>query len=199
MVDGSDDVFVATRRRLRGAAESFIAGPQYRASNTIRLAVRPDGFTGAALPVAVQGTELVWPQGSAPLAGPVRALANAAGLAAGPPTGVYDVVDPLQPDDVLDVDAAAAELVYRSLYAGGHALKKILPEEHPVLWPEHFDVAVTEDEVNYGVSAETRITPGRTPTSVRGPLGPAHSGTPNSGRSIRSVQPLTSTTSRRPS
>jgi hypothetical protein len=22
-----------------------------------------------------------------------------------------------------------------------------------VLWPEHFDVAVTEDEVNYGVSA----------------------------------------------
>jgi hypothetical protein len=27
------------------------------------------------------------------------------------------------------------------------------PGEHPVLWPEHFDVAMTVDEVNYGVSA----------------------------------------------
>jgi hypothetical protein len=43
--------------------------------------------------------------------------------------------------------------MYRSHYAGGHALKTFLPECHPVLWPEHFDVAATEDEVNYGVSA----------------------------------------------
>jgi hypothetical protein len=45
MADGFDDAFVATRRQLRGVAESLIAGPQYRASGTIRLAVRPDGFT----------------------------------------------------------------------------------------------------------------------------------------------------------
>ena len=65
MADGFDEVFVATRRQLRGVAESLIAGPQYRASDTIRLAVRPAGFTGVVLPVSVQGMELRWQQGSA--------------------------------------------------------------------------------------------------------------------------------------
>ena len=41
MADGFDDVYVATRRQLRGVAESLIAGPQYRVSGTIKLAVRP--------------------------------------------------------------------------------------------------------------------------------------------------------------
>ena len=77
---------------------------------------------------------------------------RATGLDVGPPDGVYEIVDPLSADTVLDIDADAAELVHRSLYAGGFALKSALPEQHPVLWPEHFDVAVTEDEVNYGVS-----------------------------------------------
>jgi hypothetical protein len=153
MTDGRDDTYVATRRQLHGVAESLIAGPQYRASGTIRLAVRPDGFTGTVLPVAVHGTELVWPQGSAPLAGPLRDLAEAAGLQAGPPKGAYDSDAPLDPTAVLSVDPSAAVVVYRSLYAGGCALKTLAPEQHPVLWPEHFDVAVTDNEVNYGVSA----------------------------------------------
>ena len=55
MADGFDDVYVDTRRQLRGVAESLIAGPQYRASGTIRLAVRPDGFTGVTIPIAVHG------------------------------------------------------------------------------------------------------------------------------------------------
>ena len=153
MADGFDEVFVATRRQLRGVAESLIAGPQYRASDTIRLAVRPAGFTGVVLPVSVQGMELRWQQGSAPLAGQVSALAEAAGVEFGPPTGVYDIVDPLPSDAVLEIDPVVADLVHRSHYAGGYALKHVLPEQHPVLWPEHFDVAATEDEVNYGVSA----------------------------------------------
>ena len=153
MSDGFDEVYVDTRRQLRGVAESLIAGPQYRASGTIRLAVRPDGFAGVALPLSVHGTELVWPGGAAPLAGPVCALAAAAGVEAAPPDGVYGIVDPLSTDAVVRLDAAAANWVHRSHYAGGHAIKKVLPEAHPVLWPEHFDVAATEDEVNYGVSA----------------------------------------------
>ena len=153
MSDGFDEVYVDTRRQLRGVAESLIAGPQYRASGTIRLAVRPDGFAGVALPLSVHGTELVWPDGAAPFAGPVGALAAAAGVEAAPPDGVYGIVDPLSTDAVVRLDAAAANWVHRSHYAGGHAIKKVLPEAHPVLWPEHFDVAATEDEVNYGVSA----------------------------------------------
>ena len=84
MADGFDDVFVASRRQLRGVAESLIAGPQYRASGTIRLAVRPDGFSCVTVPVGVHGTELVWPQGSAPLVGPVSAIAEAVTQAQGP-------------------------------------------------------------------------------------------------------------------
>jgi hypothetical protein len=86
MSDGFDEVYVDTRRQLRGVAESLIAGPQYRAAGTIRLAVRPDGFAAVAIPLAVHGTELVWPNGAAVLTGPVDALADAAGVD-GRPTG----------------------------------------------------------------------------------------------------------------
>ena len=74
------DPFIATRRQLHAVAENLIAGPQYRAAGTIRLAVRPDGFTGTVLPVSVRGTTLVWPDGAVPLAGPAGAIADAAGL-----------------------------------------------------------------------------------------------------------------------
>ncbi len=147
-----DQTYVTTRRQLRAVAESFVAGPQYRATGTIRLAVRPDGFTAVSIPVAVHGTELVFGEGAAPLAGPVGALAAATGLDVGPPEGLYELEDTLSMDAVLDLDPDAAATVYRSLYAGGFALTNTLPDSHPVLWPEHFDVGVTENEVNYGVS-----------------------------------------------
>jgi len=162
-----DETYVATRRQLRGVAESLIAGPQYRAAGTIRLAVRPDGFAGVAIPLAVHGTQLVWPDGAAALAGPVGTLADAAGVAPGPPDGVYEVLDPLSADAALDVDAAAAVWLYRSHYAGGHAIKNVLPDAHPVLWPEHFDVAASEDEATYGVSAGDDYHP--TPYAYVGP------------------------------
>jgi hypothetical protein len=73
---------------------------------------------------------------------------------------------------VLDIDPAAADLLYRSLYAGGFAIKHALPEQHPVLWPEHFDVAVTEGEVNYGVSAGDDHHP--TPYAYVGPWTARH-------------------------
>jgi hypothetical protein len=145
--------YVRTRRQLRGVAESLIAGPQYRSAGTIRLAVRPDGFAAVTIPVAVHGTELVLPNDAVPLEGPMSLIAEAAGIVAGPPEGVYTLVDALPPDADLRLDAHAAEWVNRSHYAGGYALKTFLPECHPVLWPEHFDVAVTQDEVDYGVSA----------------------------------------------
>jgi hypothetical protein len=82
----------------------------------------------------------------------VRTVADVAGIEAGPPEGVYSIVDPLPPDADLDLDTSAVAFINRSHYSGGHALKHVLPECHPVLWPEHFDVAATVAEVNYGVS-----------------------------------------------
>ena len=165
MSDGFDEVYADTRRQLRGVAESLIAGPQHRASGTIRLAVRPGGFAGVALPLEVRGTDFVSLNGSVPLVGPVSAIA--ADLDPGPPDGVYVIVDPLPADAVLDLDVAATEWIHRSHYAGGHAIKNVLPDQHPVLWPEHFDVAATEDEVNYGVSAGDDYH--RTPYAYVGP------------------------------
>jgi hypothetical protein len=152
-VDDSEARYVSTRRQLRGLAESLIAGPQYRSAGTIRLAVRPDGFVGVELPLAVHGVEFSWLDGSAPLTGTPGDIAAAAGLDYGPPEGVYEIEDALAADAELAVDPVAAELLHRCLYAGGYALKQVLPEGHPVLWPEHFDVAITDREVNFGVSA----------------------------------------------
>ena len=148
-----DETYVGTRRQLRGVAESLIAGPQYRSSGTIRLAVRPDGFAAVAIPLAVHGTELILPNDAVELTGPLSSIAHIAGIDAGPPDGAYEIVDSLQLDTELKLDPEAAEWINRSHYAGGHALKHVLPEQHPVLWPEHFDVAATENEVTYGVSA----------------------------------------------
>jgi hypothetical protein len=167
MADGFDGIYVATRRQLRGIAESLIAGPQYRKAGTIRLAVRPDGFAAVAIPLGVHGTELVLPNDAVELSGPLNSVADLAGLDAGPPEGVYEIVDALPPDAELKLDAEAVEWINRSHYAGDHALKQVLPHEHPVLWPEHFDVATTEGEVNYGVSAGDDYHP--TPYAYVGP------------------------------
>ena len=146
-----DDVYVDTRRQLHGAAESLIAGPQYRRDGTIRLTVTPSGFTGSVLHVSVAGTDLVWPDGRALLAGPIADLAEAAGLDAGPPAGVYESSEPLAVEAAFDLDPGSVARVHNCLGVGNDALISFA-DELPVLWPEHFDVAVTVDEVNYGVS-----------------------------------------------
>lgn len=151
---------IAARRQLHAVAENLLAGPQYRAAGTIRLAVRPDGFTGTALPVSVEGISLVWPDGTVPLAGRVGPIAAAAGLRIGPPPPeVYHPAAPLDRDTVLDIDPGAAQAVYRCLYAGGTAVAAVLSQGHPVLWPEHFDVGDHENEINYGVSAGDDLHP----------------------------------------
>jgi hypothetical protein len=162
-----EETYADTRRQLRGVAESLIAGPQYRSAGTVRLAVRPDGFAGVAIPFAVRGTELILPNDAVPLAGSLAEVAAMAGVDVGPPDGAYDLVDPLPLDANLKIDARAADWLYRSHYAGGHAIKNVLPEAHPVLWPEHFDVAATEGEANYGVSAGDDYHP--TPYAYLGP------------------------------
>lgn len=146
------DAYVRTRRQLHGVAEILIAGPQHRRHGTIRLAVTPAGFRGAVLPIGVEGTELVWSQGRAPLAGQVAKVAVAAGVDIGAPVGVYHNAAPLPIDGVLDLDGQAAARVHESLRIGAQALEAFVPDQPPVLWPEHFDVSINVAGVNYGVS-----------------------------------------------
>lgn len=121
------DAYIRTRRQLHGVAEMLIARPQHRRHGTIRLAVTHNGFRGAVLPMGVKGTELVWPGGRAKLAGPLAALAAAAGVEPEPPIGVYHGSSPVSADTVLDLDAHAATRVQHSLGIGAKALRPSPP------------------------------------------------------------------------
>ena len=170
MAEGFDQRFARTRVQLHGLAESLIAGPQYRSAGTIRLAVFADGFGGAASPLSVRGMQFDWVDGSVPLAGTPRELARAAGVDFGAPEGVYPATGLLDAETTLAVDEAVATLIIRSHHAGSQALQQVFAEQQPVLWPEHFDVAVSVAEVNYGVSAGDGYHP--TPYAYVGPWKP---------------------------
>lgn len=147
-----EQVLIATRRSLHGVAELVIAGPQYRATGTIRLRVTPGGFGGLRSSLRVAGAELVWDGGRAPLAGTYRELAAAAGVEVGAPEGLYSDTSGVDPDEPIAVDAAAAQVLLDWYAHGDAALRSLAPQVEPVIWPEHLDLAVTLDEVNYGVS-----------------------------------------------
>jgi hypothetical protein len=144
----------ATRRAWHAIAELVLAGPQYRRSGTIRLRVSPGGFATTKDPgVSVVGGELVGGSARVPAdGGTCTALARALGVEAGAPEGLYHGGSEVGADEVLTVDAAAAQALADSLAAGQAALLRFAPEQTPVLWPEHFDLGITLDEVNYGVS-----------------------------------------------
>ncbi|MFI0348854.1 hypothetical protein [Actinomadura sp. 9N407] len=149
------DELTTTRRALHGVAELLLAGPQYRAAGTIRLAITPDGFATVAEPaLRVAGTELVAGDRVIPMNGTTyRELGTAADVEAGAPEGLYKGGGDAGLDDLIGIDAGAAERVQAAFARGDEALRRFAPGMAPVLWPEHFDVTVVVDEVNYGVSA----------------------------------------------
>jgi hypothetical protein len=81
----------------------------------------------------------------------VTAWSNAALTAQGLAT-VYRDGSGLTREDVLRVDPDAAATIAAAYALGDVALRRLAPEQTPVLWPEHFDLGITVEEVNYGVS-----------------------------------------------
>ncbi|MFR9801330.1 hypothetical protein ACL02T_03385 [Pseudonocardia sp. RS010] len=148
-MDGTAERWTATRRALHAVAESVIAGPQYRSAGTVRLRVTPGGFGGAVADLRVEGADLVWADGRVPLSGTCRQLADAAGVQVGPPEGVYADGAGVGPDEAFVVDPAAAADLADWFARGDAALRRF---GDPVLWPEHFDLGVTVDRINYGIS-----------------------------------------------
>jgi hypothetical protein len=148
----------ATRRGLHGLAELVLAGPQYRRSGTIRLLVRPGGFGTVAAPsLLVEGAELVAGSERLPIAGRTCAqLAAAVGVDVGAPEGVYHDGAGVAPDEVLEIETEAAGYLERSWSAGDTALRRLVPDQEPILWPEHFDVAVLAGGSGFGVSPGDR-------------------------------------------
>ena len=149
-----DPALIDTRRALHAVAELLLAGPQHRASNTVRLRVSPGGFRTTKEPdVQVVGTEVVAGDHRSAIANATaRSLGAALGLDAGGPVDVYHDGSAAALDDVLGLDADAAARLAAAYELGDAALRLFAPDEQPVLWPEHFDVAIRVDGVNYGVS-----------------------------------------------
>lgn len=151
---------VAARRVLHLVAESLLAGPQYRATDEIRLTVTPDGFrTWAPMPGPVTALRVdaagvtAEPSGvRTPISAGLAATAAELGVTAGPPEDLYPDHADLPPDAVLAAREAALAAVLAALATGTEALRLAFPGSDPILWPEHFDVGITVDEVNYGVS-----------------------------------------------
>jgi hypothetical protein len=142
-----------TRRALHGIAEFVLAGPQYAESRDIRLRVTPGGFGTVASPdLRVEGLEVVGLDSRLPLQGTLAALAEGVGVSPRDLRDVYADGPDVSLDEPLLIDSDATAVILDSFARGDAALRAFAPDEEPVLWPEHFDIGISRDEVNYGVS-----------------------------------------------
>jgi len=142
-----------TRASLHGVAELLLAAPQHAVSDTVRLRVVPGGIATVAEPdLRVEGMELVTTRGRVPLEGTFAEVAAAAGVTARRLDDVYQDGGHATVDDRIELDPDQVAVLLGALAVGDEALRVFAPDASPVLWPEHFDVGITLDQVNYGVS-----------------------------------------------
>jgi hypothetical protein len=148
------ETLAATRRALHGVAELVLSGPQHLVGDTVRLRVVPGGFaTTVGDDVRLDRTTVQRADVRVPVDGATpRGLAESLGLAARRLDDVYPDGTDVDLDETLHVDEAAAATLIAAWSAGDEALRRLEPGQVPVLWPEHFDVGIGVDEVNYGVS-----------------------------------------------
>jgi hypothetical protein len=103
--------------------------------------------------VGVVRVDLVVTDRAVPLDGRTVAEVGAeAGIEPSPLDDVYSGGPGSRPDQRLTLDPDAAEAIAAAFAVGDRALRLLEPGADPVIWPEHFDIAVTVDQVNYGVS-----------------------------------------------
>lgn len=158
----------ATRRSLHAVAEHVLAAALHAATGRIGLRATPGGFgtplfevEGRPRQIRVEGVDLVVVDGASErraALSTVAAAATMAGVVPGGPGAVYTLVTPLEPDAPLVLELEAAAVVHAWFALTDAALADFsarhAPDGPPVaqLWPEHFDLAMTLAEVNYGGS-----------------------------------------------
>src|SRR5690349_7212751 len=120
---------VTTRRSLHAVAELLLAGPQYAAHGTIKLAVTPDGFGTIREPfVEVAGDRLRAPGHEVPLdQRTITEVAAACGIAPGNLTSVYTDGCGLDEAHLLQVDPGAAAQICAAFRRGDEALAAFAP------------------------------------------------------------------------
>jgi hypothetical protein len=146
--------YSTTRRSLHGLAELVLAGPRYVAGGSMRLRADHDGITTwDDPPVRLSRGRLERDGARVDVARMTFAeAAVAVGLTAQPLDHVYRDGPHVSTDERVVLDLAEVAVVEHALDLGNTALRLFAPDLEPVLWPEHFDIAITCEDVNYGVS-----------------------------------------------
>ena len=158
----SSATLVQTRGSWHRLAEHVLAAGQFAATGTIRLRPHPGGFATtvgvAGRQLAVVGDRLAVIDGDERRETPLTTVGDAAAFAGVTPglRGSYSPSTPDDPDAELAVDPGTARLLADWYALTEVALRSFCTRrgvaQEPVLWPEHLDVAVAVDSVNYGGS-----------------------------------------------
>jgi hypothetical protein len=160
---------VTTRHSLHAVAEHVMAAALYRSTGRIGLRQCKGGFCTPKLTMPddrtwqlrLVGTELIVDDDIHHRHVPLTTLRHAGehlGIEAGAPAHVYRPSTPLDVDAALRVDAVAARRIATWFELTQRALERLcadLADHEPAeiqLWPEHFDLATTIAEVNFGGS-----------------------------------------------
>jgi hypothetical protein len=154
-----------TRDSLHRAAEHLLSATLKRATGGIALLPGPTGVRTPQLPdgrvVSLDGDHVVVTGDGAERRARLTTLAAAAaavGIEPGFPWTKHAPGTPYEPDAALDVDPTHAGALARWFVLGEEALASFgagLEGEQPtraVVFPEHFDLALTAGAVNYGFS-----------------------------------------------
>lgn len=160
-----DADLVRTRDSLHRAAEHLLSATLKRATGAIALLPGPDGVRTPELPdgrvVALAGADVVVTGAGAERRARLTTLAETAaavGLEPGFPWSKYPPGTAYEPDVPLDVDPASARALAEWFVLGEQALTALAADlvgtepTSPLVFPEHFDLALTADGVNYGFS-----------------------------------------------
>ena len=159
--------YATTRASLHALAEHVLAPARYAQTGKIGLRQSSGGFATppfgeSARVVGVDGDQLVTSErsheiGRAPIT-TIGAAARFVGVEPGAPRDVYTPNTALDLDGALTVDADAAEVVamwYELIAMALGAFATTIADDQPSeaqLWPEHFDLALSADRINYGGS-----------------------------------------------
>jgi hypothetical protein len=163
-------ILVDTRTSWHRVAEHVLAAGQFAAAGTIRLRSYPGGFATTLgvgdRQLAVVGDALLEIRGPRTRSERLTTLGRAARFA-GVELGLHGSYPPAteaDPDARLPIDPAAARRLAEWLEVGDAALRRFAEEAgqptEPVLWPEHLDLGISFDAVNYGASLGDRALPG---------------------------------------
>jgi len=157
---------VSTRLSLHTLAEHLLAGDLWRRTGKIGLRRTPGGFgqpetlvDGTRHRLRIDGTRLVvldgdrerWEELSSPVA-----AATFADCRLGAPSQAFTPETVLGADEPLDIDAAAATMPAEWFELVEAALDEVRRRHSDLgptltqLWPEHFDLAFSMAEINFG-------------------------------------------------